>query len=730
MTNSVVHQPCTVEAALPNVANRPAVERRPTHRTAAFLQRTWIRYVFLAFLGFVVHLPSLPGELIWDDSFLARDNPFIRSPILIFETFRHHLLLDSLSMHYRPVQNISYMIDYFFWNTNTYGYHLSNVLWHVASGLLLFALLQQLLPSFLPSLSPAAGNAPGNRSCKVPGWLAFFLALIWLVHPVHSAAVDYISGRADSLAFFFASGAWLLILAARNRINRVASIACYIVSAFSLLLALCSRESACMWVVIFLFHLFVFEKKFSLRAKFCVLAACLVVVAIYGGLRRLPESRPQMASAGGSPAPVRAVLMLRALGDYGRLMVFPSNLHMERTVANAEAAENNQSWRRTIASEYLTVTGLFVLAGLIVGAAGKSRGKSLRLFGAGWFLLAYLPISNVVDLNATAAEHWLYLPSVGFILFGAGCLMTLPRSALKFATVASCLAVVALSARSYIRSSDWINSETFYTRTVMVGGGSVRVVLNLGQVYAAKGQYHRAEVLFRRALQLSPDYLVARNNLADVLSHQGKTEEADRTFREASAAAPIARKEFGRTWIAALNVAKMRIQANDNAGALEVLAKARQDYPDVWSLISLQSELLRKNRGPDAALGAVEEFARSNWWHIDAALALGKLYAEKGDTAKAEAAFRHVSRLDVHDVAGLNQSALLRVHENRFQEAYAIQRRAVARQPDEPRQYMILSDILEKMGRGDEARAALAQVQHLQSLAKTQSSVSGDMLVN
>jgi tetratricopeptide (TPR) repeat protein len=224
--------------------------------------------------------------------------------------------------------------------------------------------------------------------------------------------------------------------------------------------------------------------------------------------------------------------------------------------------------------------------------------------------------------------------------------------------------------------------------------------------------------------------LIARNNLADVLYQQGKTEEANRTYGEASAAAPAARKEFARTWIVALNVAKVRVKANDTAGALEVLAKARQDYPGVWNLISLESELLRKSRGPDAALGAVEEFARNNWWHIEAALALGKLYAEKGDTAKAEAAFRDVSRLDVHEVAGLNQSALLRVQENRFQEAYAIQRRAIARQPDEPRQYLILSDILEKMGRGDEARAALAQVQHLQSLAKTQSSVSGDMLVN
>ena len=700
------------------VAANPANAKTRAQKAALLLQRKWLRYVLLALLGLGVHLPALQGELIWDDSFLARDNPFIKSPVFIFEAFRHHLLLDSLSMHYRPVQNLSYMIDYFFWNTDTYGFHLSNVLWHVGSGLLLFGLLQRLLPSLITAVSPADSATGSSRASKVSSVAAFFLALIWIVHPVHSAAVDYISGRADSLAFFFASGAWLLFLSARDRANLVARSVLYFLAGIALLLALSSRESACMWVIVFLFHLFAFEKRFSRRAKFLVLAGCLAVVAMYAGLRQLPERRPAPNPSNGWSAPVRAVLMMRALGDYGRLMVFPSNLHMERTVVNMEGLQSNQDWRKTIESDYLTVTGLLVLAAFIAGIALRGRGRALRIFGAGWFLLAYLPISNLVDLNATVAEHWLYLPSVGFLLFAAGCLIELPRPGQKFAMALTCLIVVAFSVRSYVRSSDWVTNEIFYTRTFAAGGGSVRVVLNLGQVYSAKGQYARAEAFFRHALKLCPTYQIARNNLASSLYHQGKVEESERIFREASASAPEARKEFPRTWVAALNVAKMRQEANDTSGALEVLAKARQDYPDAWRLISLESELLRKTKGPEAALVAVEEFARNNWWHLEAAVAAGKLYAEKGDAVKAEAAFRHASRLDVHDVTALNQSALLRVNQSRFDEAYVIQRRAIARQPDEPRQYLILSDILEKMGRGDEARAVIGQVQHLQALAK------------
>jgi tetratricopeptide (TPR) repeat protein/uncharacterized membrane protein len=697
-----------------------ASSRRRFAQIGARLSQPLVLAFVIAVVGFIVRTPALPGELIWDDSFLARDNPFIRSPILIFEAFRHHLLLDSLSMHYRPVQNVSYMFDYWMWNTNDYGYHLSNVLLHVGSALLLFFLLRRLLPGLAARfhrVDDEVSNAQALRRCTFG---AFFLALLWAVHPVHSAAVDYISGRADSLAFFFASGAWLLYLRARTSSHRAVRIGCLTLSAFSLLLALCSRESACMWLVVFLLHLFAFEKTLSWRAKAIVLAGCLVIVGTYAGLRQLPERRP----GGGGPqngwsAPVRAVLMLRALGDYGRLMVYPSNLYMERTVVNTEVMRSHADWRRNATGDYLTVAGLLVLAALVAGAAVPGKAQRLRIFGAAWFLLAYLPISNIIELNATVAEHWLYLPSVGFLLFVAGLVLELPRGPLRIATAAACLAVVGLSVRSYSRSGDWLNSEIFYTRTLKAGGGSVRVILNLGQVYGAREEYARAERLFRKALELYPGYLMARNNLADVLHRQGKTEEADRTFQEANAAAGEARKEFPRTWVAALNVAKMRLQDDDIPGALGVLAKARQDYPGVWRLISLESELLRKTHGPDAALPNVEAFARDNWWHIEAQLALGKLYSEKGELARAEAAFRQASRLDIHDVSALNQIALLSVNQRRFEDAYATQRRAIARQPDEPRQYLILSDILGKMGRTAEAQAALAQVTRMHAMAQS-----------
>jgi protein O-mannosyl-transferase len=687
-----------------------AADRSLLHKTGALFQRTWVRCTLLALFGFAVHFPSLQGQLIWDDQYLARDNPFIKSPVLILESFRHYLFLDSFSAHYRPVQNISYIFDYLIWNTDPYGFHLSNVLWHVGSGILLYFLLAQLLKGFVDD----------SRRSFVPV-AAFFAALLWVVHPVHSAAVDYISGRADSLASFFACGSWLLYLRGRDTPRPAIRCLVFFLAAFSLLIALCSRESACLWVAMFLCHLFVFEKTTPRRAKFGALLACLLVVGCYAALRQVPEQRTTtIASSTGWPASVRATLMARALGDYGRLMLWPSNLHMERTVFNPASLQNNASWRQAAAVEYLSIGGLVVAAGLVLAAARKGLARGVRIFGAAWFLFTYLPTSNLFGLNATVAEHWLYLPSVGFLIFGAGCLLELSNRSRRVAIAFACVACAGLSARSFVRSTDWVNAETFYQRTLAAGGKSLRVAMNLGQVYSSKGEYAKAETLFRRVLEISPDYTMARSNLGEALFRQGKTQEAEAVFAMASKSAEESRTQYPRTWIATLNQAHLRHNDHDDQTALAILEKARADYPGTWELVKFEAELRRQTGGPELALPLIQDFAASHWWHNGAFLALGRLWAEHGDAEKAEAALRHASWLDIHDAESLNLIVAMKVLQNRLEVACEIQRRAIARQPDQPRQYLLLSDILEKMGRNEEARAALDQVSQLNALARSE----------
>lgn len=691
------------------------VESSPSSAPASrYLEKGWLHCLLLAVVGFIVRVPALQGQLVWDDDYLVRTNQFIKSPVLIFEAFRHYLFLDSYSRHYRPVQNLSYMADYFLWNSNFYGFHLSNILFHVGSGLLLYLLSRKLFAGLLTRF--ADGQANFDKHALATG-TALFVSLLWVVHPVHSAAVDYVSGRADSVSFFFACGAWLLFLKARERKSLSARVLLFALAWFSGLLGLCSRETACIWVVIFILHFLAFERHFGKRSRVLVIAASILLLAAYFGLRQLPTARPVAGPSFGWPVSLRLILVLRALGDYGRLLIFPSNLHMERTVYNPPAYHSESIRAASIELEYLSIVGVALAAGLFYFALRPGLGRRVRLFGAAWFLLAFLPISNLIDLNATVAEHWLYLPSAGFLIFLAGCVVDLPRRWRHAGIVFGAVAVMALSARSFVRSGDWASNEVFARRTFGAGGASVRLALLLAQSYSNRGDHAEAEKILRKALLICPDYPIVRNNLADALSHLGKEKEADSLLADAARDAPERKKEYPRTWIAALNFAHALHTKHNDAEALTILDRAGRDYPETWELISAEAELLRETNKPEAAIGLIRPFAETHWWHYGAWLALGRVCAEQGDVEGAALALGRASRLDIHETAALNLMAMIRLRQNRFDDACKAQQRAVGRQPDEPRQYILLSNILDKMGRGDDARAALAQVTRLRNLA-------------
>ena len=272
-------------------------------RVKSYLEKQWLRCLLLAITGFVVRIPALQGQPIWDDDYLTKANPFIKSPLFVLEVFRHHLFPESYSAHYRPVQNISYIADYFLWNGNFYGFHLTSVLFHVAAGVLLYLLLRKLLTALVRR--KAAPSVDLGRGDGYASWFAFFVALLWVVHPVHSAAIDYVSGRADSLGVFFGCSAWLLFLRARSCQWRSVRWSLFFAAWFVALLALCSRESACLWPFIFLLYLFAFERSMKSWQRWATVAACLLLFASYYGLRQLPAGRPVDGPSSGWSAELR-----------------------------------------------------------------------------------------------------------------------------------------------------------------------------------------------------------------------------------------------------------------------------------------------------------------------------------------------------------------------------------------------------------------------------------------
>jgi len=656
----------------------PTVVLPEAAQFAAPAGKAWVRpwSVLVAFLliGFAIYAPALNGGPVWDDHYLVGENPFFRSPVFAAEVFRHHLFFESFSTYYRPVQNLSYMADYWLWNGAPLGYHITNVLLHALAAWLLFLLLRRLLPGLLGTKQPRDG-------------IALLVSLAWLVHPVHNAAVAYISGRADSLAALFALASWLLWIRAGQAERLPPRTGLAAGASIALLAALCSKEIALVWLALFAVHSIFFERGIPQVRRLSALVGAVAVLAVYAFLHSLPEARPAAEGAAHEPLAARVALMFRALGDYTGLMFAPVRLMMERNLDNG----------------FLSVTGISALSAAVWLCFKRGEGRSLRRFGALWFAIAFMPISNLIPLNAEVAEHWIYLASIGFLLLIAGSVPMLPRVAVsRMAVVAGC-AIALLAARTGFRAADWADAVTFARKTIADGGGTPRMLVYLAQELGAKGRFAEQEYVCRKALTAYPDFTTARINLGLCLQKQGRTGEARELLDLGPAA--TATHAVPRTWTAALNLAGQFHKDGRTTEALALIRDWRPQFPETWELCAYEATILR-DMGKDREAAAVAlEFSHAHWWHLQSQIATAVLQRGDGDYEAALATARLAQRLDVHGAAAYDEAARNELALHRLEDALESEAVAAARSPGNAEYLGFLSAILHSLGRDHEAMA-------------------------
>ncbi len=145
--------------------------------------------VFAAVL--VCYTPALRDGFVWDDTALILRDPLLRSWRLIPEGFNHFLFVDATASNfYRPLQRLAYTIDYGAFAFRPGPYHLVSILWHAAGAIAFLFFAEAFLEAF-------------GFELRTRRLIALLATLVWAIHPVQSAAVIYVSGRADSLAAAF-----------------------------------------------------------------------------------------------------------------------------------------------------------------------------------------------------------------------------------------------------------------------------------------------------------------------------------------------------------------------------------------------------------------------------------------------------------------------------------------------------------------------------------------------
>jgi tetratricopeptide (TPR) repeat protein len=432
----------------------------------------------VAVAALLAYFNALGATFQFDDYNVIVDNPSVHSL---------GAWLDSMP-GIRPLLKFSYALN---WTIDPapFGFHLFNVLVHAANAVLVYRLLHAL---------PAV---PAERR-----WAPLIAALLFALHPVQTEAVTYVCGRSASLMAMF----YLLSLLAWLHAARMGY--------------------AGMWrvlsAVLFAATLLVKETAVTLPFALLLLDAMITRqrLGIVQMLRR--QSWHWLVLFGG-------LLVIAASPTYRHLFEVSvatrgtfDNLLTQTNALGYLAAQLLLPWRMNVDPDLpalMSVTPVLVLQAMAIVALIAFGLRNLRhrpwlAFAILWFFLHLLPTNSLLPRLDVANDRQLYLASIGvFYALGVGIGHWMPHARRHWpAGALAALLVLGLGVATVQRNQAYQSAVAFWEDAYTKSPRKPRVANNLGYAYQQAGRYADAQLAYREAITLDPDYWRARINL-DIL---------------------------------------------------------------------------------------------------------------------------------------------------------------------------------------------------------------------
>jgi len=492
------------------------------------------------------YLNALVADFVWDDINLIVLDYQIRSWNFLTRIFARDFFGFSDDAkkygYYRPLITITYALDYRLWKLNPLGYHLSNMIFHFITCLLIFLVLLRTFRGrqLVPLLS----------------------TIIFAVHPIHSETITWIAGRTDAIcAILFFLSFYLFIVSAerkalRLKINLAIPVqdstqwdrAYYFGSLCCFILSIMAKEMAVILPIILFLYLIFFITGFRWGGiKKYILNFFLygMVIVGYGFFRANIVDFSKQATDP-FPALVTVLTFVKTIGYYTLKMALP--LYQSAYI-------QNELLETSLRIEFI-IPFIFVL--LMIYAGIRSISKNIYFsFGIFFWLACLLPLSNFIrisgpkDMGFMTAERFLYIPSLGFciilgVIFGEmlGYFQKIkPQKISVFPKIVSVFLILAIvlsyAGLTFRRNKVWKNNESFFTNTISRAPTAALLYTILGNIYRLEKKYDKAEQVFQKALE----YLAPRdreeptwvyNDLAGIYAEQGQFEKALETMKLAS----------------------------------------------------------------------------------------------------------------------------------------------------------------------------------------------------
>src|SRR6266480_2209184 len=449
----------------------------------------------LAGVTIFAYRPAWNGGFLWDD-----DDYILKNDLLTASDGLQRIWFsfDSPSQYF-PLVYTTFRIERALWGLNPAGYHVVNVLLHVANALLVWRLLARL---------------------RVPGaWLA---GVIFALHPVQVESVAWITERKNVLmGFFFLLTllAWVEFLDQQtSRRWRLYSLALVLYA-----LALFSKTTACTLPAALLLILWL--QKRPITKERLVQVIPFVVLGIAMGLLTVWWERYHQGTHGPLFAlgPVERILIAsRAVWFYLSKLFWPSNLTFiyPRWIVSA--------------THLLDYAWLAALGGLCAAICFARRyvGRSLEV-AALFFVATLSPVIGFIMLYTFrytfVADHYQYLASIGPIAFtspGVATLAAAFKESRHFIFGAAIFIVAVLALLTGRQSTMYADIEGLWRTTIARNPDCWMAHNNLGIVLAQKNEIDEAIAHYRKTLEMSPDFADADYNLGNALLQKGEIDAA------------------------------------------------------------------------------------------------------------------------------------------------------------------------------------------------------------
>jgi tetratricopeptide (TPR) repeat protein len=641
--------------------------------TTSFSHRKIGPVLVIVAAGIVAFANSLGGVFVFDDYGRIVDNPEIEQ----FPPTRKTLL------HWdRPTTSFSLAMNYALGKLNPWGYHAVNVLIHVGAGLALYGLVRRLLLSrrFQSHYEHSAGA------------LALVIALLWLVHPLQTESVTYLTQRTESLMGLFYLLTLYCVCRGASLQNgqvghkRIGATSWYVLAVLACALGMGSKEVmvTAPLLALLMDRIFFADYWKDLFARRWGLYLCLaatwiiltrrVLVALPFFAASTPES---VANLLGLPveswAPVLATPKEYALTQAGvicyylrlALCPYPQCIDCFWGIARLPAA---------------IAPLLIVLALLGTTAWALWRYPQWGFWGV-WFFLILAPSSSILPLLDPAAEHRMYLPLAAVIVLVVAAVYKLlgligsPRVRRRFAIGIGLAGVLLLSGFTAMRNQVYHSNIRLWESVLAQRPANPRGHHNLakylkddadrlranGNFEQARQQTESAMLHDRRALELMPNYPDAHLQLGVLLTLNG---------------ALVPGLEHLRTAV--------RLNPTD--------ARAHNNLAAALLQLGLVDEAVREQR---LAL-------RDNPNNGVMLMNLGKALKAQGKLEEAAQTFTHLIQLEPRSAEPHNQLGLVCLLEGKADEAVIHFSRAVKIKPRHPGYRINLASALHEAGRWDE----------------------------